>query len=248
MARQRCPICRASVTPNKRYPAYACDSCAERVVSPDGRPLVFGNVDISGGFEARYADSGETYGSHICVIDGVNCRADEAKFGGIVIQPTAATAPRKIEGYFLNLAGEYRICSELNKRGVFATITYGTRKGADVYAIGEHGRAMRIEVKTSQRKQFVTGISQKSFSDGSPDFWVLFLLRPMENGGFEERFFVLTHEEACKAQRMRNAIYAEKYVARHGIPPDFSSGVDNLKIEDVEEFEDQWEKIVALCK
>ena len=38
----------------------------------------------------------------------------------------------RIEPYLLNLAGEYRICSELNKRGVFATVTYGNRKGADV--------------------------------------------------------------------------------------------------------------------
>jgi hypothetical protein len=28
----------------------------------------------------------------------------------------------KIPKYLLNLAGEYRICSELNKRGVFATV------------------------------------------------------------------------------------------------------------------------------
>lgn len=43
----------------------------------------------------------------------------------------------KIEKYLLHLAGEYRVCSELNKRGVFATITYGNRKAVDVYVIGD---------------------------------------------------------------------------------------------------------------
>ena len=68
----------------------------------------------------------------------------------------------KIASYLLNLAGEYRVCSELNKRGVFATVTYGTRKGADIYAINDRvGRSLRIEVKTSQKDRFVTNLSQK---------------------------------------------------------------------------------------
>jgi hypothetical protein len=37
----------------------------------------------------------------------------------------------KIPSDLLHLAGEYRVCSELNKRGIFATITYGNHKGVD---------------------------------------------------------------------------------------------------------------------
>jgi hypothetical protein len=37
----------------------------------------------------------------------------------------------------LHLAGEYRVCSELMKRGVFATVTYGNRKSVDIYAISD---------------------------------------------------------------------------------------------------------------
>lgn len=51
-----------------------------------GRPLEFGNTSFSGGFVAWYADTGEIRESHVCFIDGVCCRADEARFGGIVIQ------------------------------------------------------------------------------------------------------------------------------------------------------------------
>lgn len=37
-----------------------------------------------------------------------------------------------LDRYYLNLAGEYRVASELFKRGLFATITYGNKKGADI--------------------------------------------------------------------------------------------------------------------
>lgn len=55
-------------------------------MAPDGRRLLFANVDLSGGFEARYADTGADYPSHDCVVDGVACHADEARFGGIVVE------------------------------------------------------------------------------------------------------------------------------------------------------------------
>jgi hypothetical protein len=47
---------------------------------------VFSNVGLSGGFAAQYADTGAVYLSHECFIRGIPCRADEAHFGGIVIQ------------------------------------------------------------------------------------------------------------------------------------------------------------------
>lgn len=153
----------------------------------------------------------------------------------------------KIPPYLLNLAGEYRICSELNKRGIFATVTYGNRKGVDVYAISEsHERALKIEVKTSQRGNFVTSISQKYLADDlhAPDFWILFQIRPGNDATFAERFFVLSHQEICQAQAARNEAYAAKYFARHGKQPDFSTGVDNVTVADVERFEDQWSKIL----
>jgi len=61
-------------------------TCAVKAASADGRVLEFSNVDMSGGFVAHYADTGEEYPSHECFIGGVKCRADEAKFGGIVIE------------------------------------------------------------------------------------------------------------------------------------------------------------------
>lgn len=88
MPRQFCPICHKSVQPFERYPRYLCPECASRAKSKDGRPLKFSNVDMTGGFIAQYADTGEVYPlEHECYVDGVHCHADEGHFGGIVIQP-----------------------------------------------------------------------------------------------------------------------------------------------------------------
>lgn len=155
----------------------------------------------------------------------------------------------KIPKYLLNLAGEYRICSELNKRGVFATITYGNRKGVDVYAISDRKeRALKIEVKTAQQGKFVTSITQKGLDKNrpdSPDFWVLFQILPGQNATFEERFFILTHEEICGVQKRRNNEWQNQYFKRHGKRFHIKSkGVDQVKVKDVEPFEDQWAKII----
>ncbi|XXX81944.1 recombinase family protein [Sorangium sp. So ce134] len=82
----RCPTCGDPVEPWPRYPRAVCGICQHEATDEGGRPLEFFNTDIGGGFAARYADTGEPRDSHACVIRGVRCRADEARFGGIVIE------------------------------------------------------------------------------------------------------------------------------------------------------------------
>lgn len=86
---QRCPLCDQPVRAVPRYPRYVCRACAAKARSADGRPLFFFNRDWSGGVLGRYLDSGEVYDDVICYIDGVKCMAEEARFGGVVIQPAA---------------------------------------------------------------------------------------------------------------------------------------------------------------
>ena len=107
-----------------------------------------------------------------------------------------------IDKYYLNLAGEYRVAAELLKREIFATITYGNKKGADIYAVGPNRRTAVIEVKASNSGRFVTGFYQKYRDEQQthPDFWVLYRL--MQDG--EDEFFVLTHGEMAEAQATRN--------------------------------------------
>ena len=86
---QQCPICSKPVEPSQRYPRYVCRKCASKPSSQDGRVLIFYNENMWAGFGAKYADNGEKYLSHDCYINGVKCFADEAYFGGIVIQVAA---------------------------------------------------------------------------------------------------------------------------------------------------------------
>ena len=57
--------------------------------------MTFGNVSVSGGFVGRYADTDEEYEGHQCFVDGVECVANEARFGGIVVQ--VAPRPKNID-------------------------------------------------------------------------------------------------------------------------------------------------------
>ena len=82
----QCPICGISLQPIARYRRYVCQDCAGKAVSANGRRLEFFNLGLSGGYGAMYADDQSAYDSHECFIDGHACRADEARFGGIVIE------------------------------------------------------------------------------------------------------------------------------------------------------------------
>lgn len=87
-----CPICGIELKPIPRYPRYVCRRCKGKACSIDGRSLVFSDCEMKddviqmGVFVATYADSKKRYNSHDCYIDGIRCYADEARFGGIVIQ------------------------------------------------------------------------------------------------------------------------------------------------------------------
>jgi hypothetical protein len=70
-----------------RYPRYVCPDCAKRTADARGRQVVFFNLSLGGGFGGQVAGTGEPYTAHECFIDGIPCWADEAHFGGIVIQP-----------------------------------------------------------------------------------------------------------------------------------------------------------------
>jgi hypothetical protein len=66
-----------------------------------------------------------------------------------------------------------------------------------------------------------------------------------DDASFSERFFVLTHKEICEAQAARNHVYAVKYQTRYGRMPDFSKGVDNILVTDLDQqHENAWHKII----
>jgi hypothetical protein len=84
--KQLCPICRNSVEPNRRYRRYVCNACVDKAVSADGRRVAFYNANLFGGCVGEYVDTREPYLSEDCIIAGIKCQAEEARFGGIVIE------------------------------------------------------------------------------------------------------------------------------------------------------------------
>src|SRR5688500_7510426 len=78
---------------------------------------------------------------------------------------------------FLNIAGEFHVASELNRRRVHAAVTYGSNKSADGWAFNHRTqRAVRVEVKTTsiRNKKWVVGHKANVRGDWDPDvFWVL---------------------------------------------------------------------------
>lgn len=83
---QECPICHLVVTENPRYRNYLCRTCAKKVCDIEARPLRLFQTGPEGRYAASYADTGAPYDSHEVYVDGIACWAEEARFGGIVVQ------------------------------------------------------------------------------------------------------------------------------------------------------------------
>lgn len=68
---------------SKRYPLSVCSQCKEKTVTINGTPIKFGNIDAMGGFMSVV--NGNIGNDHECYINKIECIADEARFGGIVV-------------------------------------------------------------------------------------------------------------------------------------------------------------------
>ena len=82
----RCPICAVSLEPAERYLRALCSVCSLRASDAVGRRIEFSNESLSGGLLARYAESGDPFLGRTCFVDGVECLAEEGRFGGFVLQ------------------------------------------------------------------------------------------------------------------------------------------------------------------
>lgn len=83
---QKCPVCGRDVKLNERYPRYVCSSCVKRATDEHGKSVEFYQSGALGLLAGRYTETGEPYLPCDCLIDGVDCWAEEARFGGIVVQ------------------------------------------------------------------------------------------------------------------------------------------------------------------
>ena len=73
----------------ERYPRMICNECTNSEYKDvDGNTVYFENEDIYGGFISIHTINSIKVKKtdHICFVNGIKCYADEARFGGIVIQ------------------------------------------------------------------------------------------------------------------------------------------------------------------
>lgn len=84
---QYCPICGNEVFYSSRYPNYVCEDCEAKAVDEEGKLVYFHNTSLVGyGCQGKYKGTNNEYNHNICYIRGIECKAEEAYFGGIVIQ------------------------------------------------------------------------------------------------------------------------------------------------------------------
>ena len=82
--------------PMSRYPDYVCETCFQQATNQDGLSVDFANEDISGGLigyvldarSKKFVRDENLTTNPVVLIRGIECYADEAHFGGIVIRPT----------------------------------------------------------------------------------------------------------------------------------------------------------------
>ena len=87
--KQYCPNCSKSIFYNARYPKYICGDCTELLTDGAGRKVEFYNTELLGhGCQGYYigTEQKENYNSSKCFIEEKEFYAEEAYFGGIVIQ------------------------------------------------------------------------------------------------------------------------------------------------------------------
>lgn len=84
---RKCPVCSKDHEVMKRYPLAVCNRCLQKytTLTKDSKNIDFFNIDAFGGGIKSIVD-GKLSSETECYINGVKCYADEARFGGIVIQ------------------------------------------------------------------------------------------------------------------------------------------------------------------
>ena len=139
----------------------------------------------------------------------------------------------------LGLAGEFLVAGELQRRGIIASVTYGTAKKADVIALSPSlSSAVVMEVKSTSNPKWVLG---NSLPDKSEKLWVLVHLPKLQTES--PRYFIITSRELNHKLAPIDAKYRSDFLKKHKVKFQ-GKGVFSFKLEQAEEFEGKWEKIL----
>ena len=161
-----------------------------------------------------------------------------------------------VEKIFLNLAGEFLVAAELNRRRVLCSVTYGASKSADVFAFdATTKRLVRIEVKATTKSHWPVGtraLDKAAWTSGC--VWVLVNLPiPLDEptndaqirGEHAPRFFILTAPELGALAQAGFDAYSRRYEVKHGVPYS-QPGVPQVTLLQAAPHESRWDKITNL--
>jgi hypothetical protein len=81
-----CPICSSETMFSQRYPLAVCHKCSNKTATINGDSMSYYNTSPFGGFEGINEKTKIKTTDSLCYIDGHKCYAQEARFGGIVVQ------------------------------------------------------------------------------------------------------------------------------------------------------------------
>jgi hypothetical protein len=150
---QQCPLCGMGQPASSRYPDYVCAECVADAKDGAGCQVDFQNTALTGGYEAVNVATGEKSDSHSCFIRGIECYADEAKFGGIVVRPSGSVVPLAAVPYFsvpALLAAHSAILDELKARKILRSRNNPTGDYAEWLVSARLGE-VRYQIKGRRR-------------------------------------------------------------------------------------------------
>lgn len=147
--------------------------------------------------------------------------------------------------YQLSIAGEFFVAAQLQRLGVSASVTYGNAKRADVVAVSKTaGRALAIEVKTSDKSRWPVG---RRVPEPSKQPWV-FVHFPQSKHEPPE-FFVLLQRELHAILGPTEESYMQRYREKHGKEYGADTpGVAAAKRSELLKFKDNWQCILRLLE
>lgn len=138
---------------------------------------------------------------------------------------------------FIQMAGEFGVVSELFRREIQATITYGNSKSADVFVIASGGdRAAKIEVKSSVKKGWI--VDDRALEAKDHVIWV-FVHFPKPSEAFSPAQVAEVGKSASRYHVLTSVEVKDMYVTKKA----GGGALITFSIGEVEKHLNQWSKV-----
>lgn len=158
----------------------------------------------------------------------------------------------KIDKVILGITGEYYVAAELGKRNIYAQLTLGNLKRADLLIFSAKSeKILKIEVKCKQGKEwpnckgiyhqntFMVFVNFQDIAENQrPDFYILSVEDWSEIVKSKEQCYLEKHP-ARKTKIERNVLVLLDETNSQGKPYEGCS----IKPKDIEQFKEKWEKL-----